>query len=176
MSQGAGTVPAMRPPRLQEHLSYLVNADPQPTSARLLGHCGYTTVPYGIVLTLPTGALVYFQCAGTAWAGDDYSKPDRIEYGTPPPLISMPTLPTGSALTPLVQVERYLGALLTGAACGEVATVALYADRPRLGAVPYGLNVSFHNGARGFVYARHCVPAGRVLAGGDAPFRRRDSI
>lgn len=166
----------MRPPRLQEHLAHLVHTDPQPTAARLFRAMGYTGSPYGLVLTLPTGALVYFQCAGTAWAGDDYSKPDRIEYGTPPPPISMPTLPTGTALTPLVQVERYLGALLTGAACGEVATVELYADRPRLGAVPYGLNVTFHNGAKGFVYARHCVPAGRVLMDGDTPFRRRDSI
>lgn len=176
MSQVPVIVPTMRPPRLQEHLAYLVRADPQPTEARLFRDTGYTDPPYGVVLSLPTGALAYLQCVGSAWPGDDYSKPDRIDYGPPPPAMTMPLLPTGSALTPLVLVERYLGALLTGAGCGEVATVDLYADRPRRGAVPHGLNVGFHNGAKGFVYVRHCVPAGRVLMPGDTPLLRRDSI
>lgn len=157
-----------------DHLLALVAADAQPTDARTFTDCGYTQTPYGLVLRLPTGALVYWQTVATAWPGDDYGKPEQPAHGPPPTPLSMPVLPT-AGITRMVQVERYAGALLTSGDT-EVASVALYADKPKPGAIPYGLTVRFHNGSVIYLYARHMFPAGHDLRPGDAPFRRRDAI
>ena len=175
LSYLAAMVRKVRPARFVQHLMNLVHQDPQPTGAWTFEECGYTATPYGLVLGLPTRALVYWQTCATAWPGESYDSPEQPARGQPPPAMTMPTLPTVQ-MTPLVNVERYMGALLTGCANEETAAVELYADRPRPGAIPYGLNVRFHNGARIFLYARHCLPAGRGYTEGDAPFRRRDAI
>lgn len=176
MSYLAAMVRNVRPARFAAHLLRLVREDPQPTGAWTFEEAGYTQCPYGLVLGLPTGAAVYLQCVATAWPGDDYMRPEQPVCGEPPPPMTMPLLPAPQGVTQMVQVERYLGALLTGDGHRELASVELYADRERPGAVPYGLNAAFHNGSRIFLYARHCFPPGHQLTRGDAPFRRRDGI
>lgn len=175
MSYLAAMVRMVRPARFVQHLTDLVRADPQPTAAWSFADCGYTQTSCGLVLGLPTRALVYWQTCATAWPGENYADPEQPAQGVPPPAMSMPVLPV-QQITPMVNVERYMGALLTGCANEETSAVELYADRPHGGAIPYGLNVRFHNGARIFLYARHCLPAGQELTGADAAFRRRDAI
>ena len=166
----------VRPTRFEPHLLQLIREDPQPTGAWTFAECGLSDPPMGVVLGLPTRALVYLQCVASPWPGDRYDQPEQVQYGDLPPPLSMPVLPSPAGLTGMVLVERYLGSLLTGHQGGELAAVELYADRAKPGAIPYGLNATFHNGSRIFLYARHCIPAGRQLGDHDAPFRRRDSI
>lgn len=176
MSYLAAMVRMVRPARFAQHLLDLVRADPQPTGAWHFTECGYTRAPYGIVLGLPSRALVYWQCVATSWPGEDYGQPEQPAHGPPPPAQSMPTLPE-AGLTQMLLVERYLGALLTASRDdGELRTVELYGDRERPGAVAYGMNLRWHNGSSVFLYARHCLPVDRQLTEGDAPFRRRDVI
>lgn len=166
----------VRPARFETHLLQLIRDDPQPTGAWTFAACGVSDPPLGVVLGLPTGALVYLQCAALPYTGDHYDRPEQPATGPAPQPLSMPVLPSPAGLTPLVLVERYLGALLTADTGGELALLELYADRDKPTSVPHGLTAIFHNGSRIFLYARHCVPAGRQLNGGEAPFRRRDSI
>lgn len=160
----------MRPARFAAFLQQLIRDDPQDTGAWPLAECGYTGCPHGVVLGLPTRALVYLQCVASSPPGQQPGQEEQVVHGPPPPPIRAPDLAV-AGLTPVVNVERYLGALLTGAQYPEVAAVELYADRPKQGAVPHGLNVRFHSGARIFLYVRHQVPAGRQLGEYDKPFR-----
>lgn len=168
-------VPKVRPARFVQHLIDLVRADNQPSAAWTFAECGYTQTAYGLVLGLPTRALVYWQAVGALPAAERFEDAEQPVRGMPPPPMSMPVLPQAS-MTPMVTVERYVGALLTGAQDKETAGVELYADRLRNRGIPYGLNVRFHNGAKVFLYARHCVPAGGKLVPGEEAFRRRDAV
>lgn len=166
----------MRPARFAAFLQQLIRDDPQQTGAWPLAECGYTACPYGVVLGLPTRALVYLQGVSVPPPGESGgADAERVVHGTPPPPIRAPDLAT-AGLTPMVNVERYLGALITGAQCTEVAAVELYADREKAGAVPHGLNVRFHSGARICLYVRHAVPAGRQLRDGEKPFRPMSAV
>lgn len=166
----------VRPARFAQHLLDLVRADPQPTGAWSFGECGYTACPYGLVLGLPSRALVYWQCCATSWPGESYDDPEQPAHGPPPPALSMPTLPE-AGLTQMAHVEGYVGALLTASRQeGELRAVELYANREQPGSVPYGMNLRWHNGSSVYLYARHCLPTGRQLTEGDAAFRRRDVI
>jgi hypothetical protein len=168
-------VPKVRPARFVQHLIDLVRADPQPTAAWTFAECGYTQTAHGLVLGLPTRALVYWQACGALGPGERFENAEQPVRGMPPPPMSMPQLPA-MATTAMVTVERYVGALLTGAQDKETSAVSLYADRPIGRGVPYGLNVHFHSGAKVFLYARHCVPAGGQIMPGEDAFRRRDGV
>lgn len=160
----------MRPARFAALLQQLIRDDPQDTGAWPLPDSGYTSCPYGVTLGLPTGTLVHCQCAGSYPPGSEPGDPEPVVQGTPPPPMSTPDLPTGG-LTQAVNVERYLGGLLTGAQPSELASVRLYADREKPGAVPHGLTAHFHSGARAFLYVRHAVPPGATISSHDKPFR-----
>jgi hypothetical protein len=150
-------------------LADLIALDPQPTVTWSFADAAYTGAPFGLVLGLPTRAFVYLQAVG-AHPGDDHSRPERPVYGTPLPPMRCPTLPA-SGMTNLVDVQRYLGSLLCGAACAELAAVELYADRDRSHAVPHGLTTRWHNGGAVFLYFRHYVSTGRSLPEEERPFR-----
>lgn len=165
----------MRPARFAAFLQQLIRDDPQQTGAWPLAECGYTACPYGVVLGLPTRALVYLQCVASSPPGQRPDEEELVVHGAPPPPIRAPDLAV-AGLTPMVNVERYLGALITGAQHLEVAEVKLYADREKQGAVPHGLNVRFHSGARIYLYVRHQVASGRQLAPHDKPFRPVSSV
>lgn len=165
----------VRPARFIRHLAALVRDDPQPTRTWTFDECGYTQTPYGLLLGLPTHALVYWQAVTTARPGDPGTGPEEPVHATPPPALTMPTLPT-HGLTQIRQVEQYMGALLTQPGNTETETVRLYGDWERAAAVPYGLGVRFHNGSRICLYARHCLPAEHTLTQGEQAFRRRDVI
>lgn len=165
----------MRPARFAPFLGELVAADGQDTAAVALADVGYTACPYGLVLRVPSGALVYLQVVTVSSTGHSVCVPERPVHGPAPVRMSEVVLP-GAGLTALTNVERYLGALLTGPQCAEVRGVELFADRERPGAVPHGLTVWFHCGERAYVYARHCVTAGRELGHGARPFHRLDRV
>jgi hypothetical protein len=169
-------VPKVRTARFAQHLMDLVRADPQPTGAWTFQECGYTACPFGIVLGLPTRAFVYWQGVATARPGESYDDPEQPAHGPPPAALTMPTLPQ-AGLTQMIQVEGYVGALLTAAQGeGELRAVELYANREKPGSVPYGMNLRWHNGASIYLYARHCIPAGQQYRDGETAFRRRDVI
>lgn len=166
----------VRPARFAQHLRDLIRADDQPTGAWSFEECGYTACPFGVVLGLPSRALVYWQGVATSWPGESYDNPEQPAFGPPPRALTRPTLPP-TGLTQMVQVEGYVAALLTAdQGEGELRALERYADREKPGAVAYGMNLRFHNGAAIYLYARHCLPVGRQLTEGDAPFRRRDVV
>lgn len=166
----------VRPARFAQHLLDLIRADDQPTGAWSFAECGYTACPYGVVLGLPSRALVYWQAVATSWPGESYDNPEQPAHGPAPPALTRPVLPA-TGLTQMTQVEGYVAALLTASRQeGELRVLERYADRERPGSVAYGMNLRFHNGASIYLYARHCLPSGHQLREGDAAFRRRDVI
>lgn len=150
----------MRPPRFETWLDSLVTSDPQPTTSRTFAESRHTDPPYGIVMTLPTGSEVWLQCAATSPL-DVYATAEQVVRGPALPRRDVPVLPVdGPVETPVV--EAYLEALLVNAPGGEISAVDRYSQRAKVGAVPYGMTLSFYSGARIFLYFRYLVAQGRL--------------
>lgn len=134
-----------------------IHADGQ-GQARTFAQADYA-LPWGVELTLPTGARIYLQTP------TDPTAAPLPCAGPPPPRMEPVTLPTQGP-TPLADVELWLGAALTTGQSPWIAGVDVFhARRGRRPAVPWGLAVRAHSGARAWVYFRHCTPAGRVPQG-----------
>ncbi|MGA5442471.1 hypothetical protein ACPCKW_23540 [Streptomyces griseoincarnatus] len=115
---------------------------------------GYTISRYGLRITLPAGATIYLQIVSS---GGPHRSAD--ELGPPPPPHPPVVLPARGR-TSLAAVEQYLGSVLTGSQDQRIRDVEVYGARPVRGAVPYGLNVTFHSGNRISCYIAHALRAG----------------
>lgn len=114
--------------------------------------------PFGLKVTLASGAQVWPAITAVSAPGEDYNQPETPVEGEALPEVPFPELPAGKV--PVTDVERYLVAALTNAGSREIAEVYGYSDRPTPNLTP-GVGVDFHNGAKihmGFVQA---IPAGR---------------
>lgn len=131
--------------------------------ARTFADAAYTDAPHGVQLALPSGAVVFLQVVGRAAPGIrvDHSP----VHADPPPVTAAPELPT-SGLTELAEVERWLVWRITHARSTQIKTVGVFHGRTGRRAIPHGLQVDFHSGARAWVYFRHATPAGREPGGG----------
>lgn len=154
----------MKPERFASHLLAWLSADPQ-VRARSFQEARYTPCPYGVELGLPSGAVVYLQVVGRA-------APGIVSTGTAAP--SVPPAPRAPAAEPLptegpvelAAVERWVAAHITAGGSAEIADVVMFQNRTGRRSVPHGLTVTFHTGARCWVYFRHATPAGRQPCAG----------
>lgn len=123
--------------------------------ARTFAEAGYA-LPWGVELWLPTGARIYLQTPTDPSAA---TGPPTGRAAPPPEPVELPA----EGPTELVEVERWLGwCLTTGARSAWIERVVLFQDRPRgRHAIPHGLTLHAHSGARLWVYFRHATPAGR---------------
>lgn len=152
--------------RFAETLLHWVRADQQ-VRARSFADAGYTACPLGVELWLPTRAVIYLQVVGALSLAQRADSEDLMVTGAPPPLVPPVTLPTEGP-TDLAEVERWLAWRITGALSAEIATVRLFQDRTVRGSIPHGLAITFHSGARAWIYFRHATPAGRQPGSGAA--------
>jgi hypothetical protein len=121
--------------------------------ARTFAEAGYP-LPWGVELTLPTGARIYLQTV------TDPSDSDHPPTGPVAPAMDPVELPAEGP-TELAAVERWLGWCLTGHQSAWIREVELFQARRGRRSVPHGLAVKAHSGARMWIYFRHATPAGR---------------
>lgn len=121
--------------------------------ARTFAEAGYP-LPWGVELTLPTGAVVYLQ---TPVDPSGATRPPQGPAVAPMEPVELP----GEGPVELAAVERWLGWCLTGSQPAWIASVALFQHRRGRVGIPHGLAVRAHSGARAWVYFRHATPAGR---------------
>lgn len=122
--------------------------------ARTFAEAGYP-LPYGVELTLATGARIYLQTVTDPSAA---TGPPTGPAVAPMEPVELPA----AGPTELAAVERWLGWCLTGHQSPWIERVELFQDRrPGRHGIPHGLTVHAHSGARMWVYFRHATPAGR---------------
>lgn len=147
----------MQAERFARELLTWICADQQ-VRARSFEDAGYTECPHGVELWLPSRAVVYLQAVGTAAPGG----PVR---GEALPVTEPAALPPEGP-TELAAVERWLRWRITAARSAEISKVSLFQSRTGRNAIPHGLAVTFHSGARVWLYFRHATPAGRQPGAG----------
>lgn len=140
----------MRPDRFERLLADAINNDRRLT-ARTYREADVSRSPYGIVATTPTGAPVNVQIVGRLADGERHDHPAEPVTSTPHPDLPIPDPVEGGKLD-LAKLEQYLAGLAVSAAPEETASVALYQQRDKPGAVRYGATISYHNGAAVFLY------------------------
>ncbi|MFE2934855.1 hypothetical protein [Streptomyces sp. NPDC059278] len=149
----------MHPKRFASGLLSWICAEPQ-VRARSFEEAGYTECPFGVELWLPSGAVVYLQAVGADAPGHRPGTPLPPVHGDPLP-VSKPVALPGEGPTEMAAVERWLRWRITTGQSAEISRVSLFQNRNGRNAVPYGLALTFHSGARVWLYFRHATPAGR---------------
>lgn len=145
----------MNAPEFQTFLKSLVEQDPSAAvGVATFAEAGYTVSQVGLRMTLPAGATIYLQIVSSG-----QPRPSADPLGPPPPATPPVVLPAHGT-TALASVEEYLAAVLTGSQDRRIHDVEVYGARPVRGAVPYGLKVAFHSGARISCYVAHALRPG----------------
>jgi hypothetical protein len=134
----------MRP----ERFNHLLTAAAQKAGAdaRTLDEAGHTDHRYGVAMRAGSGQVWWsFTAAGAP--GDKYSEPEAAPVSGP-----RPEPVTAPALGPKVTIAdleiALASALLELDEHAEIATIDRYSTRENPGAIPYGLTIGFHSGAR----------------------------
>ncbi|MGC0418281.1 hypothetical protein [Embleya sp. AB8] len=100
--------------------------------------------PYGLLLTLRNGAVVEVGVTAESSPGDQYSEPETVVEGEPMAPLSAPAIDGAKVRT--AELEAFLAALI--AESSEVAAIRRFSEAESPGAVPYGLSVRYHSGAK----------------------------
>lgn len=140
----------MRPDRFERLLVDAINVDGRLT-AHTYAEDGFTRSPRGIIATTPGGVPVNVQLVGRLADGARHDHPTPPVTGDPHPDVPIPDPVEGSKLD-LAKLEQYLASLAVSAAPAETASVALYQDRDRPGAIRYGATFTYHNGETVYLY------------------------
>ena len=140
----------MRPDRFERLLVDAINRDGR-LAARTYREADFTRSPHGIIATAPTGAPVNVQIVGRLADGERHDHPAAPVTGDPHPDRPIPDPVEGGKLD-LAKLEQYLAGLAVSVAPEETASVALYQDRDKPGAVRYGATLAYHNGAAIYLY------------------------
>jgi hypothetical protein len=140
----------MRPDRFERLLADAINQDRRLT-ARTYSEADITRSSCGIAATTPTGVPVHVQIASRLADGERHDQPAQPVTSAPHPDLPIPDPVDGGKLD-LAKVEQYLAGLAVSVAPEETASVALYQDRKKPGAVHYGATLTYHNGAAIFLY------------------------
>jgi hypothetical protein len=126
-----------------------------------------TKRPYGIRVTLASGANLWHSITGQSKEGDDYSQPEEpLEKEAPEP-VTLPEI--GGGPVPLKTLEAYLAAVVNNTGHREIAATYTYSERPLPPKNP-GFGVHFHSGARIFcVFVQAAGPGARPGGEYDLP-------
>ncbi|MQS07147.1 hypothetical protein [Streptomyces alkaliphilus] len=122
-----------------------------------------TERPFGIEVTLASGARVRHAITAQAAEGDRYDEPEKPVEKDPPAEIPVPELGTGRGI-PLVDIERYLAAVLNNSGSPEIERTYSYRDREQP-SMTSGIGLVFHSGARIFAPFVHVMRAGERTPG-----------
>lgn len=113
--------------------------------------------PYGLKVTLATGAQVWPSITAVGAPGESYDQPEQPVEAEPPAEIPAPAL---DGKLSMGAVEKTLAAAIANSGSKEIARVYCYSDREAPNQHP-GLGVEFHNGAKIHMAFVHAEPAGR---------------
>lgn len=126
-----------------------------------------TRRPYGVCVTLPSGARLWHAITAQARPGDDYSGPEEPVVKDAPAPLPVPEIGTGRV--PVPRLELYLAALINNGGSGEIEAVYGYSDRPTPPTTP-GYGVRFWSEARAFApFVRSAAPGRDGGAAFDLP-------
>ncbi|GAA3864118.1 hypothetical protein [Streptomyces sedi] len=118
-----------------------------------------TRRPYGVCVTLPSGARLWHAITAQARPGDDGSQPEEPVVKEAPNPLPLPEIETGRV--PVPRLELYLSALINNAGSGEIESVYGYSDRSTPPTTP-GFGVRFWSEARIYApFVRSAAPGGR---------------
>lgn len=133
----------MRPQRFTDYMLDLVKNTPTVSRVQTLAETGDTKHPFGLAITTNSGETKW-QFAGQLPDGAKHEGfSDTPVTGTPAPASGDPA----TADSP----EAWFAAVLSGAECPEVASIARWSTAEDAGS-QRGVTVDFHNGAR--IFAR----------------------
>lgn len=151
----------MRPARFQTLLHQLLDQDPQVKTVQPATATGIDRYPYALAVTYPTGARTLLQILGTSADGDRYNQTEQIIEGDRAPAeVPVPEVFDQGTLR-LDRVDQHLTAVILNSGSREIVSAQPFSGREQAGAIPYGVKVVFHDGARIYLNVVHAVPAGR---------------
>lgn len=146
----------MRPARFQEFAQQTLAG--APGIAAVEPWQDGTTRPFGLKVTLGTGAQVWPAITAVAAPGEHYDQPETPVEGEPPAEMPMPPL---EAKMPITEVEKVIAAALAASANPEIARVYCYSDRKQPNLNP-GVGLHFHNGGKIHMVFVHAMRAGQT--------------
>ncbi|MGW9209870.1 hypothetical protein ACWGR4_23145 [Embleya sp. NPDC055664] len=100
--------------------------------------------PYGLLLTLRNGGVVELGITAESAPGDQYDQPENVVEGEP--MTPLPTPEIDGAKVRTGDVEAFIAAVI--ATSSEVAHIDRYSEAESPGAIPYGLQIRTHSGAK----------------------------
>lgn len=156
----------MRPPRFEALLADAARHVPVVDGVKTLADAGHTEHRFGVVTHLSDGAQLWWSFTVMARPGDQYSEPEGAPVsGDKPAAQEMPAVPSGSI--PDSYLEEALAAALLQVDHGsEIKAIRRFSDRVPATAIPFGLTVDFHDGAKAFVNSLAAVRSGQSSPSG----------
>ncbi|MFE3198945.1 hypothetical protein [Embleya sp. NPDC059237] len=129
--------------------------------------------PYGVSLRLRNGATVDLGITAESAAGDQYAQPETEVRGEPPTrLESVPAI--DGAKVRVADIEEWLAALVVNSGSPELRKVSTrYSQEDPPGAIPFGLELRWHSGAKIRVNFQHAYSSG---ARPEAPYQCSEAI
>lgn len=142
----------MRPVRFEPWLAELLRQSGAVTDVAIRTEAGEQKAPrpgpYGVSFRLSNGATVALSITAESAQGDQYAQPETEVQGEPPARIeSVPTI--DGAKVKVADIEEWLAALVVNSGSPELLQVSTrYSQEDPLGAIPYGLELRWHSGAK----------------------------
>ncbi|WP_146057147.1 MULTISPECIES: hypothetical protein [unclassified Streptomyces] len=116
-----------------------------------------TRRPFGVKVTLPSGAQIWHAVTVQSPEGDDPNQPEKIVRGAAPEAVELPDL---SGRSSVQAVEEFLAGAVANSGNEEISGVYAYsASRSGSSSVYPGFGVKFHSGAKIYcVFVRAGAP------------------
>jgi hypothetical protein len=162
----------MRLARFVTYLSDLISSTPNPVVNEVTGYTGTDDTPNGLQVAFATGASIVLGLVRTAASGGDASdSSERIIEGEPPQQIDVPSFDLDGQRVSVKRFEAWLAALITNSKNTEVQSVRTFQGT----AHRYGIDVTFHSGARIYVYFTYTLAPGKQ-PGAHLPYQAVEAI
>src|SRR5690606_32717210 len=141
----------MRAARFEQYLRDLLSGSANPAIKDVVtfADAGHKASPFGLVVTFTTGARIYLQIVRTsAQGGESADKPEVVKTGDVLAPVPDPGFALESDRVNVRAFEAWLAALVTNSGSEEIQGVRTFSGKTHR----FGVEVSFYNGARAFVY------------------------
>jgi hypothetical protein len=122
-----------------------------------LQDAGFTTAPYGLVITFPTGATAVVHTVGASETKED----QVIEGDAPVDPLPFPEGLGAEGKFKLSDVEAWLAAVLTSGGSREISGVDAWSTQKDGRPEHAGVTVQFHGGSRVYAAVAHLVGPGQ---------------
>ncbi|MFO7251837.1 MAG: hypothetical protein DIU60_013895 [Actinomycetes bacterium] len=164
----------MRAARFEQYLRDLLSGSANPAIKDVVtfADAGHKASPFGLVVTFTTGARIYLQIVRTsAQGGESADKPEVVKTGDVLAPVPDPGFALESDRVNVRAFEAWLAALVTNSGSEEIQGVRTFSGKTHR----FGVEVSFYNGARAFVYFAHTLGPGQDV-GAHPAFAAKDVI